>query len=80
VVIRELKFGMVGDDVRDVKNGLCRLGYMETERDVGFFSPSMTFAVRQFQSNKRKEYGLKVTGMVNEETRRAISAELAKEG
>lgn len=73
---RTLKFGMVGSDVLAVKDDLHRLGYLGEEDMDGYFGETTENALKEFQEN----YGLAVTGIVNEETHKALSQRLAAKG
>lgn len=71
---RTLKNGMSGDDVREVEKALKDLGYNLTGKDGtdysddGYYGSLTAEAVKEFQ----KANGLKVTGIVDEETLNAL--------
>ena len=69
-----LKFGKNGEDVKQLEEALVTLGYSITGGDGvdyskdGFFGTLTRDAIKQFQ----KDQGLKVTGIVDEETINAL--------
>lgn len=73
-VSRTLSYGMTGDDVKEVEAALISLGYTLTGKDGkeyggdGVFGTLTRDAVKAFQET----HGLKVTGLVDEETIAAL--------
>lgn len=73
-VDRTLKNGMRGDDVKEVEKALKALGYNLTGKDGkdysddGYYGTLTAEAVKEFQ----KANGLKVTGIIDEETLAAL--------
>lgn len=71
-----LRFKAVQADrtVRDVQNGLARLGYLKTAEVTGIRDAKTIAATKVFQ----RDNGLEVDGIAGPLTRKALSARLAK--
>ncbi|MBI5728182.1 MAG: peptidoglycan-binding protein, partial [Candidatus Magasanikbacteria bacterium] len=70
MVIRVLKMGLRGDDVRDLQARLRKLGHFKHPKDTGLYGAVTRDAVKSFQ----KEMNLTQDGTLNAETRTALSA------
>lgn len=73
---RNLKLGDTGKGAQGLQNALAQLGLLMPKYISGTFDEVTEHVITAFQ----RDYGLPITGVVDDETNKAICRELEKKG